>query len=307
MWYSCGCSCSCGDDPCGCQNIVCPECTTTTSTTTIPCDGEKCDELYDCACIIYNGPDLVCYGIYNGDNLCKILQIAASNLPSCTITPPPTTTTTTCPCLGYEIVSNKGAAVSYSYTPCGEEKEIIDYLKTSPIKTVCAKRGSIPIIIAGSGSVYPTDPICCTPTTTIPSLKQRCTASTDYYAIEHRWLDFPDTFKLVSMKLDGIEYVNASTPLLTLNSAVDLNIGTGLDGNTYVMNISDWLTSIAQGSGFVFYDNMRVIDYPYAGATLYIEIEMTDPGMRNTYYYNDTNGFSYNGGLWNSYTCSTLP
>jgi hypothetical protein len=161
MWYSCGCSCSCGDDPCGCQQVVCTSCTTTTTTTSAPCIGEKCDELYDCACIIYNGPNLACYGIYKGDNLCKILQIAASNLPSCTPPVPTTTTTTLCPCLGYELVSAKGQVFSVSYIPCGKTNAEIEYV-TEPIVSICAKRNSVPVLASGFGYINPKDPGCCT-------------------------------------------------------------------------------------------------------------------------------------------------
>lgn len=317
MYYSCGCYCNCGDDPCGCQAEICTNCTTTSTTTMAPCIGEQCDELYDCSCIIYNGPDLACYGIYNGDNLCKILYIAASNVPACsTTTVPPTTTTTTCACLGYQVIANKGLAVSYSYVKCGESKEQIEYLGTQPQAVICAERTSIPTIVAGNGSIIPTDPICCTITTTVPVGKtQRCTAASNYYAIEGNssspWADFPDTFKVTMMVLNGVNYVNANTPPLTLLSRRNLVIGVGLDGNSYVMNISDWLTTIARGSGFVFHDNMRVIDKPYATATMYMEITMTDPGGTRTYYYDDNLGFGYDdnnsGIIWaGTYKCEQL-
>jgi len=280
----------------------------------VPCIGEKCDELYNCDCIIYNGPDLLCYGIYHGDNLCRILEIAASNLPSCTITPPPTTTTTTCPCVGYDITARKGAAVSYSYLPCGATKEIIEYLNTDPTRIICTQRGSIPQLIAGNASILPTNPECCTPTTTIPVNTQRCTADNSYFGVEqprpnagnYAWTYFPMSFKLNSMKLNGTEYVTGITPILTINSPNDLHIGTGIDGNSYVMNMSDWLNTLAVGSRFTFYDNMRVIDYPYANATLYIEIEFTDStGASGIYLYDSLNGFSYDGGYTfvGTYTC----
>ena len=69
------------------------------------------------------------------------------------------------------------------------------------------------------------------------------------------------------------------------------------------MNVSDWLTNIAHGTGFVFYDNMKVIEYPYAGATLYIEVQFTDSNITQTYIYSNQ-GFSYDGGMtYKPYKC----
>lgn len=310
MYYSCGCYCSCGDDPCGCQQFVCNDCTTTSTTTAIPCIGEKCDELYLCDCIIYNGPDLACYGVFNGDNLCKILQIAASNLPSCAPPVPPTTTTTTCPCLSYTLVNGAKGTFSVKYIPCGDTNEKLEYVSKTPVN-ICAKRSSVPVKVAGTGTIG--DPVCCTSNNPVPSIVSRCTAATPYYSPECKWTNFyPYSFKLISMLLNGVQYVTGTSPLLNINSAADLNIGTGLDGTPYVMNLSDWLNSLVIGSRYTFHDNMRVIDYPYAGATLSIEIEMTNSGTSNntgglvtqTYYYNNSQGFSYDGqGTWNAYTC----
>lgn len=303
MYYSCGCYCSCGGDPCGCQQFVCPQCTTviTTTTTRVPCIGEKCDELYNCDCIIYNGPDLACYGVFNGDNLCKILQIAASNLPSCAPPVPPTTTTTTCACLGYTLTNGAKGTFTVSYIPCGETKEKLQYVAKASV-TVCAKRSSIPKKIGGVGTI--SEPSCCTPVIQVPYITSRCTAATAYYAVEKEWRYTPISFKLVNMILNGVQYVTGTAPILNINSSANLSIGTGLDGNPYVMNISDWLNNLAVGSGYTFHDNMRVIDYPYAGATLNIEIEMTDAAGTQTYYYNNSLGFSYDGqGTWNTYTC----
>jgi len=119
------------------------------------------------------------------------------------------------------------------------------------------------------------------------------------------------SFKLISMKLNGTEYVTGISPILTLNSTASLNIGVGLDGNTYVMNVSDWLNTFAVGSGFIFHDNMRVIDYPYSGATLYIKVELTDStgqSFGGSYVYDSNNGFSFDGGAsWaGTFTCENL-
>ena len=311
MCYLCGCSCSCGDDPCSCQEIVCPQCTTTSTTTAAPCVGEKCDELYDCACIIYNGPDLQCYGIYHGDNLCKILQIAAANLPGICVTPPTTTTTTTlCPCVGYTVYQNTPiAGLVYSYTPCDAGKEIQDYLKADISKALCVLRGTVPTVIKGNGGVKPILPECCTisTTTTVPPPAQLCTAD-GYFAMERNWTYYPVTFTAITIMLNGVEYVTPSTPILTINSANDLIIGIGLDGITsYPMNVSDWLTSIVQGSGFAFYDGMHAIQYPYAGATISMTIKLTNPNGGYFYYTYDNNGLTWdNGYSYNTYTCKPI-
>lgn len=76
----CNCGCYCGS--CNCGGIDCYSksqcnCTSrcsTTTTTTIPCIGENCDELYDCECVIYNGGNLESYGVEPGSNLCEILN-----------------------------------------------------------------------------------------------------------------------------------------------------------------------------------------------------------------------------------------
>ena len=79
---------------CGCYQSICPQCTpthrtTTTTTTTINPDCELCDQFYDCECIIYNGPNVECYGLTKGDNLCEILETIIQNLPQCKTTLPP--------------------------------------------------------------------------------------------------------------------------------------------------------------------------------------------------------------------------
>lgn len=85
MYYSSGCNCGCDYD-CGCNTVpstCCTTCSPITTTTTEPCVGEPCDELYNDECVIYNGPDLTCYGIKNGYTLTDIIEVIAAHLPSC--------------------------------------------------------------------------------------------------------------------------------------------------------------------------------------------------------------------------------
>ena len=52
MYYSSGCNCGCDYD-CGCNTVpstCCTTCSPIITTTTIPCIGEPCDELYNCEC-----------------------------------------------------------------------------------------------------------------------------------------------------------------------------------------------------------------------------------------------------------------
>lgn len=83
---------------CCCTHIItewnpcCCGCVTTTSstTTTTTCPGgETCEESFDPNCVIYNGPDLPCYGIKTGDSAADIMDIIIARI-QCT-----TTTTTT--------------------------------------------------------------------------------------------------------------------------------------------------------------------------------------------------------------------
>jgi len=68
--------------------------TTTTTTTTLCPDAIICEEAYQSDCIIYNGPDLTCYGITSGSTVTQILNIIIAQLDPCTTTT--TTTTTVC-------------------------------------------------------------------------------------------------------------------------------------------------------------------------------------------------------------------
>jgi len=85
-----GCLCNNLDDLLKTCSCGCDICTTTTvpTTTTTTCIGEPCDEIIDPKCIIYNGPEIPCWGIQTGDSAADILDIIIGLL--CT-----TTTTTT--------------------------------------------------------------------------------------------------------------------------------------------------------------------------------------------------------------------
>ena len=89
---SCSCNSSYYNLPCCCPPAKTG--TTTTSTTTLCPDAIPCEEAYQSDCIIYNGPDLTCYGIQTGYSVTQILNIIIAQLDPCTTTT--TTTTTIC-------------------------------------------------------------------------------------------------------------------------------------------------------------------------------------------------------------------
>ena len=167
MYYSCGCNCGCDYD-CGCNTVAssCCNCITTTSTTMIPCIGEPCDELYDCGCVIYNGPDLSCYGIKNGYSLCNILDVIMHQISDeCTTTTTSTTSTTTaypclCNCLKYTNISNANYTVAWIVCV-----NIYNELTITPnqILQVCGSNPYIPntgVTLEVGGLCIPADGIC---------------------------------------------------------------------------------------------------------------------------------------------------
>ena len=89
---ACGCNNSYYNLPCCCPPAKVG--TTTTTTTTLCPDAIICEEAYQSDCIIYNGPDLTCYGITSGSTVTEILNIIIAQLDPCTTTT--TTTTTAC-------------------------------------------------------------------------------------------------------------------------------------------------------------------------------------------------------------------
>lgn len=72
-------------NPCSCE-CGCASTTSTSTTTTTTCAGQPCDVVMDPNCIIYNGPDIPCYGIQTGDTAADILQIIINNFACITTT-----------------------------------------------------------------------------------------------------------------------------------------------------------------------------------------------------------------------------
>jgi hypothetical protein len=88
MHYSSNCGCGCNYD-CGCNTVSSTCCTTTNNivtTTTVPCIGEKCDELYSADCVVYKGTNIPCYGLNINDTLTDLLDSIILNFTDCITT-----------------------------------------------------------------------------------------------------------------------------------------------------------------------------------------------------------------------------
>jgi len=138
-----------------------------------------------------------------------------------------------------------------------------------------------------------------------------------YYQVERNWsLPGGETyiFTLNSLLLNGVEYANGNT--ITITSPDDLVVGTStFDGYTYVMNINDWLNSISgvAESGFVFYDDMHIIDKPDTDSTFTINISGSSVASGNyEYFYTTVYGFTIEDptgappSYGNHYTCEPI-
>lgn len=95
------------------------------------------------------------------------------------------------------------------------------------------------------------------------------------------------TFTLVSIKINGVEQVSGFD-VLVINAPADLVVGVGIDGNTYVTNVSDWITSFLP-DGFIMRDNGQCIDTPADSQFEFkIYYEETGPlGDYGLYTYNN--------------------
>lgn len=148
-------------NPCCCQKPAVVTSSTTT-TTTICVGGEVCEEALDPRCIIYNGPDINCYGIKTGDSAADILQIIINNIncfdatttttststtttsSTTTSTTSSTTTTTTaipCNCIS---ISNAENCVA-EWVNCDGSPGFFDDWSTQPEIVICARENSVSI------------------------------------------------------------------------------------------------------------------------------------------------------------------
>ena len=159
------------------------------------------------------------------------------------------------------------------------------------------------------------------PTTTTTTTSAILNFLGGYHRIEKGWFDFPYTFEVTNLVVDGqtINLEDYSLPnTLTINSINDLvvsaphnftsEVGTNdshysyqeYDSNgeqiprvtttAYVQNVSDWLTNLIQqvNPNYIFVDDMKRISIPN-GSTFTIGINSS----RNLSYYQGT-GYSNN-------------
>jgi hypothetical protein len=84
----------CKSNRCGCgDSALSIPATFSNCPTVCPPNSEKCTELFDMACICYNGPDIVEYDIKKGSRLDEVIQklILAISSPGCATFQDPTT------------------------------------------------------------------------------------------------------------------------------------------------------------------------------------------------------------------------
>lgn len=98
------------------------------------------------------------------------------------------------------------------------------------------------------------------------------------------------TLSLQSLVIDGIQYATGGQKLI-IDSSSDLVVGVGIDGNMYVTNVSDWITSLMP-DGYIMRDNGLCFDMPTDSSfDIQIYYEETGPlGDYGLYRYNN-NGF----------------
>lgn len=125
-----------------------------------------------------------------------------------------------------------------------------------------------------------------------------------YGQINRIWQDGTHTFIIRHMVLNGVEY--GSNQTLDVIAPGDLLAGIGIDGNAYIMNLSDWVTSLMP-DGFEMKDNGLCFNVP-ADATFFIEIEYIDgaSGFSSNIYQYKNKGFYINGSLYREYTKEAL-
>ena len=204
-----------------------------------------------------------------------------------------------CACLTLTSASD---ICTFAYLDCDGIQQTIE-LNFGDSQNVC---GVSPIIVSGTGTIS-IGALCiegeCPPT----PVPQRCNAGGnahfDEYRIEGTWQNPQYIFELMSFKVDGVEYATGET--LTVNAPGDLVVVPGIlyPGQTYVQNINNWLNSIpaVAGLGFVFYDDMSVVDTPDVSTLYSIRIKRTIPATGSVWNYwyvknNTCMGFGCNGG-----------
>jgi len=288
-------SCNCGAKnnnkvPCCCSQGSPLVCTTTTCA-----DAQVCNQTVESDCVIYTGPNISCSGITTGMTVTEVIDIILEqlNLINCSYC--------------WNVTNDGSLETTFEYVDADGETIVYRPITVGGTVQVCGRSvddTNVTVVKIGRCSICDYIPV---PT--------RCTGGTgevgsdDYYQIERTWSSPTYTFVLNSMILDGVEYANGET--LTITGPGDLVTGVStIDGNTYVMNINDWLNSITgvATSGFVFYDDMHVIDKPSSSSTYTIEIGMSNTTVIAVYYYTSQYGFAIDApdDILGEYTCELI-
>jgi len=120
--------------PCCCsvgEPVIC--------TTTVCLDAQPCDVVVETNCIIYNGNNHDCAGIYNGMLLTEVVDIilAGANLIDCT------TTTTTDPGCQCYLVTNTSPFDAYELTTidCTSRNSIVTPIEANQRIYICSRLG----------------------------------------------------------------------------------------------------------------------------------------------------------------------
>lgn len=291
-------SCNCNSKydnkvPCCCSQGTPLVCSTTTCV-----DYQICDQTIESDCVIYTGPNIQCSGVTSGMTVTEVMDIILEQLNLINCSYCWNVTNNTANELDFDYIDADGNTVTYPAIDPGTTVQVCGRSITSTTVTT-----------VNLGTCATCSP---TPTTTAPPLvATRCMLGngnglTGYYQMERTWSYPTYTFTLDSLLLDGVEYANGET--LVITGVGDLVTGVSpIDGLTYVMNINDWLNSISgvAASGFVFYDDMHAVDSPDVSSTFYVQITMSNPDVTDVYYYDSSVGFTCesNGSILSLYTC----
>jgi hypothetical protein len=295
-------ACNCGAKydnkvPCCCSQGSPLVCTTTTCA-----DAQICNQTIESNCVIYTGPNIECSGVTTGMTVTQVMDIILDgvNLINCSYCWSMDNSLSSL-FVDAEYVNSDGETVPLTIEPytvaqvCG--RSVNTYISTL-----------VPVNLGRCSVCFPTT----TTTTSIPNV--RCTflsvlGQPGDYRIERFWDNLttdpltsePFTFVLYDFIVDGVDYSNAETLIISLSS--DLVTGVGLDGGTYVMNINDWLNTVAP-QGFVCHDDMKVIEHPQ-GSTYLIRIRRINNSGTLDYFYTSTYGFAYGeqANTYGTYQC----
>jgi hypothetical protein len=137
---------------------------------------------------------------------------------------------------------------------------------------------------------------------------------TGYFRMERGWYDFPYTFEVTNLVVDGQTInLNGKPTTLTINSLNDLvvsaphNFSTEVDANdyhyqmnsndpttAYIQNVSDWLTNLFQqvNPNYTFVDDMKRVSVPI-DSTFTMDINVSTPNFNQNYEYGTIDGQVY--------------